>query len=253
VAPAARAASEGIGRVAGQAMKTGADTYSSAMAGAHRYIDWMLSAFQPYLRGDVVEVGIGHGSYYSALSPKCAYVGIDIDERSVAEARQRFPQGRFEHADILQPRFLEPVLPEGADGIVSVSVLEHIEDDRRAVANLVQALKPGGALMLSVPALMPLFNDMDRLAGHFRRYGRGDLERLFDGLPVRIEKLVYFNPVGGLGWWANRFRRHESLDSEAVNRQIVIFDRYLLPVSRLLDPLTRSWFGQTLVCVARRT
>jgi SAM-dependent methyltransferase len=232
--------------------KTGADTYSSAMAVAYRYIDWMLSPFKPHLHGNVVEVGIGHGSYYEALSPLCAYVGIDIDERCVTEAKKRFPQGRFERADILEPKFLESVLPGGADGILTVSVLEHIEDDRTAARNLVDALKPGGVLMMSVPALMVLYNDMDRLAGHYRRYSLGDVERLLDGLPVKIEKLCYFNPIGGLGWWVNKFRRHESLDSDAVNGQIVMFEKYVLPFSRALDPLTRALFGQTLVCIARR-
>src|SRR5437868_15552264 len=59
--------------------KSGAETYSSAMATAYRYMDWMLSPFRPYIRGDVVEIGIGHGSYYEALSPVCNYTGVDID------------------------------------------------------------------------------------------------------------------------------------------------------------------------------
>ena len=69
---------------------------------------------------------------------------------------------------------------------------------------------------------------------------------------MQVEKLRYFNPIGGLGWWANKFRRHESLDSDEVNGQIVIFEKYVLPFSRALDPLTRAFFGQSLICVARR-
>jgi SAM-dependent methyltransferase len=232
--------------------KSGAETYSSAMASAYRYMDWVLSPFKPYLRGNIVEVGIGHASYFEAIRPYGNYVGIDIDERSVAEARTRFPAARFERADILQPGFLATLFPAGADGILSLNVLEHIEDDARAVRNMVEALKPGGYLMVNVPALMPLYNDMDRLAGHCRRYHLADLERLLAPLPVKVEKLRYFNPIGGLGWWANKFRRHDSLNSDAVNGQIVIFEKYVLPFSRALDPLTRGFFGQSLVCAARR-
>jgi SAM-dependent methyltransferase len=232
--------------------KSGEDTYSSAIATAHRYMDWMLSPFKPYLRGDIVEVGIGHGSYYEALTPVGSYTGIDIDERSIAAARKRFPSGRFARADILQPGFIDALLPNKADGIVSINVLEHIEDDSTAVSNLVEALKPGGTLMISVPALMGLYNDLDRLAGHHRRYSRKDLERILSGVPVRVEKLCYFNPIGGLGWWINRFRRHESLNSDEVNGQIVLFEKYILPLSRILDPLTRGFFGQSLICIAYR-
>ena len=232
--------------------KSGAETYSSAMASAYRYMDWMLSPFRPYLRGDVVEIGIGHGSYYEALAPVCNYHGIDIDARSVAEAKLRFPAGKFAEADILEPRFLDGILPGGADAIVTLNVLEHVEDDAAAVKNLVDALKPGGHLMVNVPALMPLYNDMDRLAGHHRRYHLRDFERLLAPLPVKVEKLCYFNPIGGLGWWANKFRRHESLNSGEVNGQIVIFEKYILPFSRALDPVTRGFFGQSLICIAAR-
>lgn len=233
-------------------LKSGAQTYSSAMAGAYRYMDWVLTPFKPYLRGEIVEVGIGHASYFEPLKKYGNYVGIDVDEQSVADARVRFPGTRFERADILQAGFLESLFPRGVDSIVSLNVFEHIEDDARAVKNLVEALKPGGHLLVNVPALMPLYNDMDRLAGHYRRYHAAGFGRLLAPLPVKIERLSYFNPIGGLGWWVNRFRRHESLNSDDVNGQIVIFEKYILPFSRALDPLTRGFFGQSLICVARR-
>lgn len=233
--------------------KSGEDTYSSAMASAYRYMDWMVSPFKPYIRGDVVEIGIGHGSYYETLAPICSYTGIDIDERSVASAKQRFPAGRFARADILDPHFIDAILPGKADGIISLNVLEHVEDDAAAVRNLVHALKPRGVLMINVPAMMALYNDLDRLAGHYRRYSLADFERLLAGLPVKIEKLCYFNPVGGLGWWANKFRHHDSLNSGEVNGQIEIFEKYILPISRAMDPLTRAFFGQSAICIARRT
>ena len=232
--------------------KSGAETYSSAIATAYRYMDWMLSPFREYLHGDIVEVGIGHASYFEALKDCGNYIGIDIDQESVADARQRFPGVRFERADLLQGGFIESIVPGGADAILSINVLEHIEDDATAVRNMSTAVKPGGAVLISVPAHMSLYNDMDRLAGHCRRYRREDLERLLAGLPVRIERLSYFNPIGGLGWWANKFRRHDSLNSESVNGQIEIFEKYVLPFSRALDPLTRGFFGQSLVCAARR-
>jgi hypothetical protein len=105
--------------------------------------------------------------------------------------------------------------------------------------------------MISVPAMMSLYNDLDHLAGHHRRYSIKDFRRILSDLPVNVEKLCYFNPIGGLGWWINRFRRHTSLNSDAVNGQIEVFEKYVLPVSRILDPLTRRFFGQSLICIAR--
>jgi len=221
------------------------------MATAHRYMDWMLSPFKSYLRGNIVEVGIGHGSYYERLAPLGKYWGVDIDERSIRAAKERFPDGQFARVDILQADFIVDLLPAKADSIVSINVLEHVSDDSIALKNLVGALKPGGRLMISVPAMMGLYNDLDRLAGHHRRYCVGDFRRMLLGLPVQVEKLCYFNPIGGVGWWVNRFRRHASLNSDAVNGQIELFERYALPLSRLLDPLTRRFFGQSLICIVR--
>jgi SAM-dependent methyltransferase len=232
--------------------KSGADTYSSAIATAHRYSDWILSPFKPYLHGNIVEVGIGHGGYYEAIRPYGSYWGVDIDVRSIKTARELHPEGNFVVADICLPGFIDDVIPQKADAIVSINVLEHIKDDKLAIRNLVDALKPGGHLMINVPAMQSLYNDLDRLAGHFRRYAATDFDRLLHELPVAVETLCYFNPIGGAGWWLNRFRRHKSLNSDLVNGQIVLFENYVLPVSRALDPLTRTFFGQSLICIARR-
>jgi len=233
-------------------LKTGEDTYSSSIATAYRYADWTLAPFKSYLHGDIVEVGIGHGNYYKLICPYGNYHGIDIDERAIRDAQRRFPEGRFMRADICTPDFLENVLPGKADAIVTINVMEHIQNDVIALGNLVDALKPGGRLMVNVPAMGCLYNDLDRLAGHYRRYSLDDFREKLAGLPVHLEKLCYFNPIGGLGWWVNRFRRHDSLNSIAINGQIEIFEKYVLPLSRALDPLTRSFFGQSLVCIARR-
>jgi hypothetical protein len=71
--------------------------------------------------------------------------------------------------------------------------------------------------------------------------------------PIEILELRYFNPIGGLAWWVNSLARHDSLDDTAVNAQIRIFDKYVLPASRLIDPLTREFFGQSLICIARKS
>jgi SAM-dependent methyltransferase len=244
--------SDRVGPQAGEKLKTGAETYSSAIADAQNYMDWLISAFRPYLKGRIVEVGIGHGHYCTLLQQYGRYLGVDIDQDSVAEARALFPTAEFAACDILDEGRLRALLPEGADAIISINVLEHIEDDARAVGNLIDALKPGGHLLLSIPALMMLYNDLDRLAGHYRRYTTARLRALLTDRPVEIVRLCYFNPIGGLGWWVNRLKRHESLNSNGVNGQIRFFDRYVVPVSRAIDPVFRPFFGQSVTCIARR-
>src|SRR5262245_37983266 len=122
-------------------MKSGADTYSAAIADARNYIAWQIEPFIPYLQGRILEVGIGHGSFAPLLRQHGAYVGIDIDPDSVADARQRFPGDEFAVCDILDENNLKTILPSGADTIISINVIEHIEDDHRAISNLVETLR----------------------------------------------------------------------------------------------------------------
>src|SRR5208282_5810985 len=131
------------------------------------------------------------------------------------------------------------------------SVLEHIPEDGAAVKQLMSILPAGGHLLLYVPAFPALYTDLDRLAGHCRRYTRKSLAALVPA-EADILRLDYVNPIGGLGWWLNGKVPHHSLDSSAVNGQIAVFDKYILPVSRLLTPLFRHVFGQSLICVLRR-
>ena len=227
----------------------GAGTFSPAMAEAHNYIGWILSTFVGRIGGRILEVGLGHGSYYPQLRPLGDYTGLDRDPAMIAAARRRFPEGQFLQADIAQPDLSGRI--GHFDSIVCLNVLEHIEDDRSAIAGLSALLNPGGHLCILTPALPLLYGDLDRLAGHHRRYTLGSMRTLLRVAGGEIVLLHYFNGLGGLGWLLNRWMRHRSLAAAGVNRQIALFDRYLVPIARASDRLFRRWFGQSVVCVMR--
>jgi SAM-dependent methyltransferase len=89
---------------AGTSVKTGADTYSSAIADAQNYMRWLVDTFRPYLSGCILEVGIGHGQYSTLLSECGDYIGIDHDAHSVAKAKAAFPNRPFATCDIQSDR-----------------------------------------------------------------------------------------------------------------------------------------------------
>ncbi|WP_158626746.1 class I SAM-dependent methyltransferase [Bradyrhizobium sp. RP6] len=145
------------------------------MADAKNYISWILASFSEYLAAPVLEIGVGHGSYASVLRDYGDYIGIDIDPASVEEGRQRFPGLDLRVSDITRPEFVALANERKVKTIVCLNVIEHIEDDGKAVTNLARALQPGGHLLVNVPALDLLFNDLDRMAGHHRRYSRAEM------------------------------------------------------------------------------
>ncbi|MBX9690286.1 MAG: class I SAM-dependent methyltransferase [Candidatus Obscuribacterales bacterium] len=232
-------------------IQSGADTYSSAISEAVNYTRWILDECSPYLGNRVLEVGLGHGSYRQCLPPQVKYYGVDIDDDSVAQAKARHPQDIVFKSDIADSAFLQKLENEIIDSVLCINVLEHIDKHKDALQNLMTVIRPGGHLFLFVPAFNALYTDLDRLAGHHRRYRKEDILAL---LPKnsRIIKNKYFNPIGGLGWWVNGLVKHDSLNSGAVNGQITVFDKYILPISRSLDPLTAPFFGQSLIAVLQR-
>ena len=90
---------------------------------------------------------------------------------------------------------------EKIDSVVCLNVLEHIEDDRRVLAELSRAIEPGGVLVVLVPAHPRLYSDLDRNLGHYRRYTRELLEARFREAGFVVERSRYFNWIGAIGWY----------------------------------------------------
>jgi SAM-dependent methyltransferase len=136
------------------------------------------------------------------------------------------------------------------DGVYSVNVLEHVEDDVGLLRAFHARIAPGGGLYAYVPAFMWLYSANDERVGHVRRYGRRELESAaqragFEALRARFVDSLGF--AAGLGYRAFG-RRDGGLDPGAVR----LYDRFLFPVSRVLDRATSSFVGKNLLLTARR-
>jgi hypothetical protein len=101
-------------------------------------------------------------------------------------------------------------------------------------------------VVLLVPAFPALYGPIDSNLGHYRRYSRGSLNRLADSAGLRIRKAHYMNAAGFFGWWVNSHILRRTAQSE---RQIEIFDRYLVPLMSRLEGMVQPPFGQSLFAV----
>ena len=82
------------------------------------------------------------------------------------------------------------------DTVICINVLEHLKDDNLAIQKMKELLKPGGKLIIMVPALQKLYCSLDENVGHYRRYDKGDLQRLAKDNHLTIKKNIYFNQLG---------------------------------------------------------
>jgi SAM-dependent methyltransferase len=125
----------------------------------------------PTDRSRVLEVGCGQGAVAVRLAQRHDYTGVEIDGASVELARRRMADagldGRFVHGRVEE---LDGEDGDGFDLVCAFEVLEHIEDDMAAATHWIDRLRPGGRLLLSVPAWQSRYGAMDQAVGHFRRY-----------------------------------------------------------------------------------
>jgi SAM-dependent methyltransferase len=106
-----------------------------------------------------------------AAHPDAALVGVDLIAAGLAKAHARVPEARLVQADACRL----PLADASLDAALSLNLLEHVPDDRQALAELRRVLRPGAGAVLVVPAGRRLYDYYDRFLGHRRRYARGEL------------------------------------------------------------------------------
>jgi SAM-dependent methyltransferase len=82
------------------------------------------------------------------------------------------------------------------DNVISMDCLEHVPDDRGMFQSLVKLVRPGGRVLVTVPAGPWLFSERDRIVGHHRRYTKERLRELTVGQPLQVDELRYWNLLG---------------------------------------------------------
>jgi SAM-dependent methyltransferase len=147
---------------------------------------------------DILEVGCGQGSVGARLAARYRYLGLEPDPQSYAVAARRVAlAGRG--GEVRNAAFEELGPEERFDMVCAFEVLEHIEDDKGALKEWSGRLRPGGWILLSVPAHQHRFAAADEAAGHFRRYDQEPMRALLSAAGFSdIEIREYGMPLGFL-------------------------------------------------------
>ena len=212
---------------------------------------WMFEQFAPFVRGEVVEVGAGIGTFSRRLLDAGALRLLLVEPAAACAAalRARFDSDpRVQVADEQLPG--SPALRARAgraDFVLCQNVLEHIADDGAATAAMATALRPGGHLSVLVPAHPRLYNRLDRRYGHERRYTRERLARIVEEAGLELEALYAFNLLGVVGWLASSLRRAPGLTPTSLRAY-----EALLPLWRPIERRVRPRWGLSLIVHARR-
>jgi SAM-dependent methyltransferase len=232
-----------------------ADAYASiTLEGSEdlvQYNRWVLSSISDAIRGRTLEVGAGIGTLSALVRPWCSeLVLVEPAENLCASLSARFEVDSSVTACAgLLPELVEAdpdLFKPGFDTIVSFNVLEHVEDDIGLLRVAAGLLRPGGQLCLFVPSGPALYGTQDALVNHLRRYTKKSLTvalRAAGLAPVRIR---YFDLFGTIPWFIHgRVLRRTTTDAS-----LGWYDRFVIPVCKVIDRLTGPPRGKNLVAVA---
>lgn len=207
---------------------------------------------KPPRKARVLEIGCGTGHNLAMLKSFGSLEASELDRCARAVANKRLP-GKVKNAKLPD---LSMFRRNGYDLVALLDVLEHVPDDLASLRAIHMRLKPGGALILTVPANPWMWSAHDAAHHHFRRYTKRQLEELFVRSGLEVQLLSYFNtllfPLVAAARIVGKVMRRNSADDRLpaapVNSALnAIFGLEAGLIGRLPLP-----FGVSLVAVVRR-
>lgn len=226
-------------------------TELDVFAHARSWKRYFRSRLEPFLFGNVLEVGAGLGETTRVLCGEGVRSLTCLEPDPVLAERLRLSAAEqpFGVPVTVVEAFVDELEPSsGFDAIAYVDVLEHIADDRSELDRASRHLDPGGFLMVLSPAHACLFSEFDRAVGHYRRYNRRTLSAL-EPPGLELVRLHYLDSVGMALSLANRLVLRSSRPTAP---QVQFWDRFVIPCSRVIDPLFGWRVGKSVVAIWRR-
>lgn len=193
------------------------------------------------MNGELLEFGPGLGDFLERFKQNGKLIDCVENEPQFFDALK--PLARRVAAKLSD-------LPGQYDGIVSVNVLEHIENDRETLRELYDKLKPGGVLNLYLPAAQILYGHLDALVHHFRRYDRAELVTKVKEAGFEIEEVFNVDAVGFIAFGIYKILKWG--DGNITPGSMTFYDNVVFPFTYIVDPLVGRSFGRSIYLRARK-
>jgi SAM-dependent methyltransferase len=216
-----------------------------------KLLDRLLKTAHPHGVARVLDVGCGTGMNAAVLRAHARRViAVDYRPEGLEACRQRPSDTFFVRANATHLPFADGIF----DAVTVLDVLEHV-DDESALHEIRRVLRPGGSILVTVPAMPWLWSYRDEAAGHLRRYGRRGLLQLLKGCRLELNRVTYYQCLLFPLVLVRLFGRKSSAARDREEAPLPVLNAVLCWISRVEVQLTRfvSWpFGSSIVAVCRR-
>lgn len=204
-----------------------------------------------YLAKRVLEVGAGIGNMTKILCTENQekWVMLEPDPAFAEDLRRLVKNSHLEkNCEIVSGVVKDLRIERKFDTIIYVDVLEHIEDDIDEINQATNMLDVNGVLIILSPAYQWLFSPFDEEIGHYRRYNKKGLKRI---IPDNMEciDVKYMDSIGLLASLGNKIFMRSKMPTM---RQIKMWDRCMIPVSKIVDPIIGYKIGRSILGIWRK-
>jgi SAM-dependent methyltransferase len=219
-------------------------------ARARNWKSYWGSIVRPHLGDRVLDVGAGIGETAKTLATDRhkKWVCLEPDRRMTEQIADRISCRDLPTICEARAGTIDDIAERHFSAALYIDVLEHIKNDREELYKAAERVRPNGRVIVLAPAYQWLYTPFDRAIGHFRRYTLAELRALTP--PQLSEPIgVYLDSVGLFASLANRLVLKSKMPT---TRQIAIWDKTMVPVSRIMDPALFYRIGKSILAIWRR-
>ena len=227
-------------------MKNYPETATERFDNANFHIRYCLSFIKKYIKGDILEIGAGCGSFTRNYI-KTDFKNItltELDKKNIQDLNRKFKN--FKNVKVLNTTINK--IENEYDSILYLHVLEHIKDDQDEIREATKRLKKGGHLLIMVPAHQKIYSNLDRAVGHYRRYEREFFKEELTNL--KRVRLFSLDIIGYLLYFLNKIFFKEEIFPSSL--KIFIWDKICTPLTAIIDRLTNYNYGKCIIAIYKK-
>jgi len=213
---------------------------------AKLWINYVVKIIKIYIEKDVLEVGAGCGSFASNYLNFTENLTLtEADNKNFKDLKEKFSDHK--NIKIIKSDNVKKI--KGSfDTIVYFNVLEHILKDNAEIANAAKKLKKNGYLIFLVPAHQSLYGNLDKIAGHHKRYDINFFNKRRTNLKIIVNK--YLDSLGYFLYFFNRFFYKKEIYPSKF--KIFLWDKIFVPITIIVDFLIFYKFGKNILCIYKK-
>jgi len=213
---------------------------------AHLWRGYLYLVLKKFIGKKILEVGAGIGSFTKIYLKENLNITLsEIDSSNYNTLVKKFSSNK----NVKIENKLINQFNETFDTILYLSVLEHIEDDKKEISVALKKLEEGGNLIICAPAHNYMYSKFDKEIGHFRRYEMSFFKELNLKNAV-VTKKFFIDSFGHLIYFLNKLAFSEEVYPSKL--KIFIWDKILIPITLVVDFFSFYKFGKNIICVIEK-